>query len=353
MQLPQISAGFLISLGIATAFEILFPLALALYVSRRLHVRWRYFWYGVAVFAAVQLFTRVPLVYVLNNVLASQLKSSQAFLWTWLFILALTAYSWFINWEYARQFQSTMLANVQGVELNFLFFTRQVRDINPILASMVQVLALAYTWISDKIAANEKELTAAQLKAKADELEAVQKEKTRIKAITKGKTKEATLGVIDSGFDVFHHLKKKLAKEQEDDQQHVTPLAEQASSTEHKAGPDEAINTGSISLEQDGSSVDQSPTDKAEDRPEHAQPTQAYFGSIGRSTVSIEEAAKLLQLSINSTKRLRKEGTLKTASRNQERITIASIKAYDEKRARRHQKDNVVPINDEIKIINQ
>jgi uncharacterized membrane protein YhfC len=91
MQLPQISAGWFVSLGIATAFEILFPLALALYVSRRLHVRWRYFWYGVAVFAAVQLFTRVPLVYVLNNVLASQLKASQAFLWTWLFILALTA----------------------------------------------------------------------------------------------------------------------------------------------------------------------------------------------------------------------------------------------------------------------
>ena len=53
MQLPHVSAGFLISLGIATAFEILFPLALAFYVSRRLHVRWRYFWYGVAVFAAL------------------------------------------------------------------------------------------------------------------------------------------------------------------------------------------------------------------------------------------------------------------------------------------------------------
>jgi uncharacterized membrane protein YhfC len=91
MQLPHVSAGFLVSLGIATAFEILFPLALAFYVSWRLHVRWRYFWYGVAVFAAVQLFTRVPLVYVLNIVLAQQLKSSQTFLWVWLFILALTA----------------------------------------------------------------------------------------------------------------------------------------------------------------------------------------------------------------------------------------------------------------------
>jgi uncharacterized membrane protein YhfC len=91
MQLPHVSTGWLISLGIATMVEILLPLALALYVSRRLRVRWRYFWYGVAVFAAVQLFTRVPAVYVLNNVLASQLKESQALLWGWLFLLALTA----------------------------------------------------------------------------------------------------------------------------------------------------------------------------------------------------------------------------------------------------------------------
>jgi uncharacterized membrane protein YhfC len=91
MQLPHVSAGFLISLGISPAFEILFPLALAFYVSRRLHVRWRYFWYGVAVFAAVQLFTRVPAVYVIQQLIAPQLKSSQTFLWIWLFILALTA----------------------------------------------------------------------------------------------------------------------------------------------------------------------------------------------------------------------------------------------------------------------
>src|SRR5260370_41509350 len=60
MQLPHVSAGWLVSVGIAAAFEILFPLALAMYVGRRLHVRCRYFWYGVAVFGAVQLFTRVP-----------------------------------------------------------------------------------------------------------------------------------------------------------------------------------------------------------------------------------------------------------------------------------------------------
>jgi uncharacterized membrane protein YhfC len=91
MRLPPVSAGFLVSLGISTAFEILFPLALAFYVGRRLHVRWRYFWYGVVVFAVVQLFTRVPAVYVIQQLIAPQLKASPAFLWGWLFILALTA----------------------------------------------------------------------------------------------------------------------------------------------------------------------------------------------------------------------------------------------------------------------
>jgi uncharacterized membrane protein YhfC len=91
MQLPHVSTEWLISLGISTLVEILLPLALAFYVSRRLRVRWRYFWYGVAVFSAVQLFTRVPAVYVLNTMLAAQLKESQVLLWGWLFLLALTA----------------------------------------------------------------------------------------------------------------------------------------------------------------------------------------------------------------------------------------------------------------------
>jgi len=91
MQLPHVSAGWLVSVGIAAAFEILFPLALAMYVGRRLDVRWRYFWYGVAVFAAVQLFTRVPAVLAIQTLIAPQLKASQGLLWGWIFVLALTA----------------------------------------------------------------------------------------------------------------------------------------------------------------------------------------------------------------------------------------------------------------------
>src|SRR5438270_8244841 len=91
MRLPQIAAGLFVALGLASAIEIILPLVLAIYVRRRLRVRWRYFWYGVAVFAVVQLFTRVPAVLAIQALITPQLKASDTLLWTWLFILALTA----------------------------------------------------------------------------------------------------------------------------------------------------------------------------------------------------------------------------------------------------------------------
>jgi uncharacterized membrane protein YhfC len=79
-------------LVIATVFVIVYPFALAFIARKKLHVGWRYFWFGTLVFLVSQLLTRVPAVTILQNtVLASLLRTSTAFLWTWLVILALTA----------------------------------------------------------------------------------------------------------------------------------------------------------------------------------------------------------------------------------------------------------------------
>jgi uncharacterized membrane protein YhfC len=72
-------------------FAIVYPFMLAFVARSRLHVGWRYFWYGALVFAVFQIFTRVPVVTVLNNVLASQLRASAAFRFAGYVILALTA----------------------------------------------------------------------------------------------------------------------------------------------------------------------------------------------------------------------------------------------------------------------
>ena len=87
----SVNIGWLIGFAITLVFVVVYPFVLAIIARLRLHVSWRYFWYGALVFAVFQIFTRVPAVVVLNNVLASQLKASAPFRFTWLVILALTA----------------------------------------------------------------------------------------------------------------------------------------------------------------------------------------------------------------------------------------------------------------------
>lgn len=82
---------WLASTVVTLLFVILYPLALAIFVNRRLHVGWRYFGFGALVFFVFQVITRVPLVTALGVVLAPQLKASLPFRYTWLLILVVTA----------------------------------------------------------------------------------------------------------------------------------------------------------------------------------------------------------------------------------------------------------------------
>jgi len=100
----------------------------------------------------------------------------------WAFIIALCGLSWFINWQYARQFSGTMLNQVTGVQFSLWFANPRVGDIDPAIASMFQVFAIAYTYIADKIAMS-KPKTATQLKEEADEEEARNRELARLEAL--------------------------------------------------------------------------------------------------------------------------------------------------------------------------
>lgn len=83
----------------------------------------------------------------------------------WFFIVALTAFSWLVNWEYAQKYQS--------YELTTDKFWLMV---NPILASSFAFLNLAYSLVAEFF--NTRTETAAELEAKLallEEKEAVQK----------------------------------------------------------------------------------------------------------------------------------------------------------------------------------
>lgn len=87
----QVNPGFIASLAVAFIFSLGYPLVLAIIAHRRLKVGWRYFGFGALIFFVFQIITRVPAVFILQNVFARQLQTSTTFRISWLVILALTA----------------------------------------------------------------------------------------------------------------------------------------------------------------------------------------------------------------------------------------------------------------------
>lgn len=75
----------------AVLFELLYPLALGLIARRRLGVGWRFFGYGALIFFLFQLISRVPLVTVLQGMIAPRLQESRLLLFAWLAALSLSA----------------------------------------------------------------------------------------------------------------------------------------------------------------------------------------------------------------------------------------------------------------------
>jgi len=81
-------AGYLI----AIAIDVLFPVALAIWVRRRFRVRWRYLAMGAVVFAISQMAIRIPAMKAIEYfLLADTLKSSDTAMMVYLAIAAITA----------------------------------------------------------------------------------------------------------------------------------------------------------------------------------------------------------------------------------------------------------------------
>lgn len=87
----HINTALVVAQVVAIAFAILYPLALALLVRRRLGVGWRYFGYGALIFFLFQLISRVPLMQLVQYFIAPQLQASHTLLIVWLVVAAITA----------------------------------------------------------------------------------------------------------------------------------------------------------------------------------------------------------------------------------------------------------------------
>ena len=170
------------------------------------------FYWGIAYALAVS----IDVMIVLLSVTVAQLKHQQVGRGTiysiWAFILLLTGLSWFINWQYARQFSSVMLNQVAGTHLNLYFFSPSVGQIDPVIASMFQVFAIAYTYIADKIAMS-KPKTAEELKQETDEEEARVKELARLEDIRKRRRQQRVAAMVGT----IQHLSTQVQS------MHATP----------------------------------------------------------------------------------------------------------------------------------
>ena len=72
-------------------FLLLLPIAATVAAHHWLQLRWRYAFYGAAVFLVFQLLTRVPVLQIFGPRVQAYVQHSAAMLWGWLFVLALTA----------------------------------------------------------------------------------------------------------------------------------------------------------------------------------------------------------------------------------------------------------------------
>jgi hypothetical protein len=114
------------------------------------------YWWLVAYAIAIS----VDVTIFLLSMTVAELRRRKVSNWlvssVWVFIAGLALLSWYINWQYAVEFASHMLDR----PASYWF----VGMINPIIASCFQALAIAYTWISDKIAQSDEQYAPAQVR---------------------------------------------------------------------------------------------------------------------------------------------------------------------------------------------
>lgn len=90
-ELPALSPWWLAALAATTLFNTIFPIALAIFLIRRLGEKLKFVLYGAIIFLLFQLLTRVPLVIIAGQLLGPILQESLALRWVWVALLALTA----------------------------------------------------------------------------------------------------------------------------------------------------------------------------------------------------------------------------------------------------------------------
>lgn len=171
-------------------------------------------WWIVSYGIAVSIDVTIYLLSITVSQMHRQNKPALLLFSVWVFIVGLTALSWYINGLYAQHFHSTtMLSDTTSFTLPL------VGDINPLIASCFQVLVIAYTWIADKIGADIHIKTAKELEEQANAQEEINKQKERLANLNKQKFTGGLNTFVDGVISVGKHIAEAVKTEPE-----VTPI---------------------------------------------------------------------------------------------------------------------------------
>jgi hypothetical protein len=284
---------------------------------------------------------------------------------TWTFTALLSGVSLYANYIYAMFFSPEHQSDLWHIEI--LWGVTTTGWLSPLIASSYPLFAMIFMYLIERVISRKAE-TPQEMRVRLQALKEKKEIEQEIKAVTKGQVKHAAITAIDSGLDVFHHFKGRLSKKQqpsitgseltpenatnEQEQEPSSVLSteqrEAIKSTDKTSeGRDHEANHGhSPEGEQTGQQRDQASAssslsgrslvsvEEAAKMLLVEQPSSSTSVS-GRSLVSVEEAAKMLLIEPKTVETLRNRGILKAHPGNRDRITIASIRAYDEKRARK------------------
>jgi hypothetical protein len=278
----------------------------------------------------------------------------------WAFILAIAGYSFFINWEYASHYQNmTLLLEPTGATtavydahgvlhyVPVMQVNTRLLWVNPILASGFTIFSLIYSVIAEFF--GTKAPTVEELRAKRKYLE----ETVGVVAdIRKLEEKNKGTSLLDRVKKGALEVKSAVQAVVQSDHQAEPTQGDEEESIQTDKSLQSTSNEQSIRDERELQHGDQSELEAGIKDGENAMQNDQWNGFTSRSTVPVEKAAELLDVSINTIVTLRNKGTLKTAALNKQLITVASLKAYDLKRSNRKQARRTKEIKPRLKVVN-
>ena len=258
---------------------------------------------------------------------------------TWVFIILLGVLSWYANYLYDMQHSPIHQVNIWAIELLGGWMTTGY--ITPIIISAIPLFAIAYTLMLSKLGARQVE-SVEEMRARLADLQQRKEVEKELKALNKGRVKQALTSVIDDSREVFNHARTRVQQ----DLQPMSHAGDEQVSNEDGHEEEEATNTASSREAEHEQPSFNSRTVEGEQPDDR----MLWHGLSPHATVSIEKAAELLGLSANYVKSLRGKA-LKTAPRNKNQITIASIKHYKSRQARRTQPAKMETIKPALTVV--